>query len=278
MARPLAPTAVGRAVEGRPPTATYRESPAEELLLRNSSRSSAWADVGLMLLFLVVWEIAATVICGFVAGIPPKLWSEAGEDVERALLLPLLALRCGGVVLIILGFLATRKQNRRSVGLGMSRLGTDILFGILAAVVAEGLIFTWQVGMLIAWPDLVEQMNENVEVIMNLVPNLGPLGILGLTVMVGFYEELLFRGFLMTRLRRGMESWLAAVILSTIVFTALHALDQELVAMPPIAILSLVFSLVTIWRRSLVPAIVGHFLFDLFSFLILHLLAGDAWQ
>ena len=82
---------------------------------------------------------------------------------------------------------------------------------------------------------------------------------------VGVYEELLFRGFLMTRLRRGTGSWTVAVLISTSIFTALHAPDQMPVALVPIAILSLVFSMVTVWRRSLIPAVVAHTLFDFFA-------------
>ena len=95
--------------------------------------------------------------------------------------------------------------------------------------------------------------------------------------MIGVYEELVFRGFLMTRLRRATGSWTAAVVLSTLVFTGLHALDQLPVALVAITILSLVFSVVTILRRSIIPAIVGHALFDLSQLLILHAQAGDTW-
>ena len=66
-------------------------------------------------------------------------------------------------------------------------------------------------------------------------------------------------------------------MLSTALFVSLHTLDQEAVVIIPITILSLVFSVVTIWRRSVVPAIVGHWLFDLYAFLGLYYWAGDKW-
>ena len=46
-------------------------------------------------------------------------------------------------------------------------------------------------------------------------------------------------------------------MLNTAIFTALHAPDQTVAALGPITILSLVFSVVTVWRRSIVPAIVA---------------------
>ena len=61
------------------------------------------------------------------------------------------------------------------------------------------------------------------------------------------------------------------------IFTVLHAGDQELAALGPITILALVFSVMTIWRKSIVPAIVAHFLFDWSQFLFLYYSAGDNW-
>jgi membrane protease YdiL (CAAX protease family) len=81
----------------------------------------------------------------------------------------------------------------------------------------------------------------------------------------------------MTRLRRLTESWLIAVVLSSIAFTMLHALDQTAAALVPVAILSLIFSVLTIWRRSIVPAIVGHAVFNLTQVVGIYYLAGDQW-
>ena len=104
-----------------------------------------------------------------------------------------------------------------------------------------------------------------------------PLGFTGLAILIGFYEELAFRGFLMTRLRRATGSWTIAVLVSTAIFTALHAIEQTWPALIAITVLSLIFSLVTIWRRSIMPAILGHALFDLFQFLFLQFQMGDSW-
>ena len=81
----------------------------------------------------------------------------------------------------------------------------------------------------------------------------------------------------MTRLRRGLGSWTAAVVLSTTVFTLLHAVDQTPAALMPVAILSVVFSITTIWRRSLVPAIIAHWLFNLANLIGLYYMAGESW-
>ena len=81
----------------------------------------------------------------------------------------------------------------------------------------------------------------------------------------------------MTRLRRTTGSWTLAVLISTAVFTGLHAIEQTLPALLLITILSLVFSVVTIWRKSIIPAVVAHALFDFSQFLLMSLTAGDSW-
>jgi membrane protease YdiL (CAAX protease family) len=144
--------------------------------------------------------------------------------------------------------------------------------------VCFGAILAWQVVIWLQWPALIDQMTENAERLMRLMPRLHLLTFGGVALTVGVYEELVFRGFLMPRLRRATGSWTAAVVISTILFTIPHWIDQTTVALVPVAILSVVFSLLTIWRKSLVPAIMGHFLFDWAQFVALAVTAGDAWE
>ncbi len=48
------------------------------------------------------------------------------------------------------------------------------------------------------------------------------------------------------------------------------------IALVVVGILSITFSLLTIWRRSIIPAIVTHTLFDFSQFVGLYYLMGDA--
>ncbi len=143
--------------------------------------------------------------------------------------------------------------------------------------VAFGLSVATNLLLWLAWPDLTDQMMENARRIVDMVPKLHPLGFAAVAVMIGVYEELLFRGFLMTRLRRASGSWVVAVMISTAIFTALHALDQTPAALVPITILSVVFSVATIWRRSIVPAIIAHTLWNFCQFLYLYAAPEDVW-
>jgi len=254
---------------------------ANELLLRTSTVGATWLDVAALVLFMVFLEVgmetAIAVIVGMPLGLPDLLEDPAHSALQRACLLPMLAVRAAGTIVIIAAILRYRGQSAKSVGLGRRRFALNLLIGIGATGIAYALIYLTMSLVWLIWPTLWEQMQENADRIIDMVPRLHPLGFAGVALMIGLYEELLFRGFLMTRLRRGTGSWTVAVLLSTVVFTALHAFDQTASALIAVTILSLVFSVVTIWRRSIIPAVVAHTLFDLSQFLLLYLQAGDSW-
>jgi membrane protease YdiL (CAAX protease family) len=196
---------------------------------------------------------------------------------SRKWLVPLLGLRGLGSVVIVSGILLFRRQSVRSVGLARRSLPLDGIIGLGTCGVAYLAIILVTMLIINIFPEAVNQMLENAERLKGIVPKLTLGGFLGVAVVIGVYEELVFRGFLMTRLRRATQSWTAAVLISTAVFTALHAVDQTPVALVWITILSLIFSAVTIWRRSIVPAIVAHVLFDFTQFVGMALQSGESW-
>ena len=242
---------------------------------------AAWIDILTLIVCLVLFELVASTILFVVLDMtlgPFDIGADADDSgVARLMLIPGLALRAIGAFVIIALILRHRGQSARSVGLHGQRPVVNGLLGVATAIVAYWAVALTMVMFLLAWPGVVEQMQENARLISNMVPHLHPLGFVVLSAMIGLYEELLFRGFLMTRLHRATGSWILAVLISTIVFTALHALDQVSMALVAVTILSILFSLVTIWRRSIVPAIIGHGLWNLVQFLQLHVTAGDSW-
>ena len=268
----------------RPITAPYPMAGprlTDELFLLTSTRGAAWTDLAAVILLMFLLEVfmgtATAIVVGF-PRIPQDFGADAGEaTLARALLVPTLVVRAAGSILIIAVILRYRRQSVKSVGLGHRKLALNLLIGIGATAVAFGLVVVTSLLLWLAWPELPDQMEENARRILDMVPKLHPLGFAGVAVMIGIYEELLFRGFLMTRLRRASGSWVVAVLISTAIFTALHALDQTPAALVPITILSVVFSVATIWRRSIVPAIIAHTLWNLCQFLYLYAAAEDVW-
>ncbi|MCH8966118.1 MAG: CPBP family intramembrane metalloprotease [Planctomycetes bacterium] len=251
------------------------------ILLLDAPRKAAFVDIGLLIFLVMAFEIVAQVLAwallAIAAGGTPQALGLDEAAFGRMLTMPILAFRAVGVTLVVGVILRNRKQTALSVGVDGSGWVANCLLGVATTGLAYGLIVVWQMGVWFLWPELVDQMNENAYRLIELIPKRHPL-ILGCVAMVvALYEELFFRGFLMTRLRRLTHSWTLAILISTAVFTAAHAFDQTLAALGPIAILSLVFSVVTVWRRSLIPAVVGHFLFDWSQFLALYFRFGDQW-
>ncbi len=263
MARPSAPTPpTGFSVPmARPVDPALRLEPLHPMLLSASSRASAAADVLIATAALLALEFTFTPLVAMLMGV-----SLDGEDSATALtqrlLVPMLLLRTGYVLVIIAGMIALRGQRWASVGLCTRRTGVDVLVGMGCPLVAYMLIVPTMLLLGLAFPRAFEQMNENAQNLQQLLPRIPLWQYLPVMGAVGLWEELFFRGFVMTRLRRATGSWVAGVVLSTLVFALLHLFEQTLTALVPITILSVLFSVVTIWRRSLVPAIVGHALFN----------------
>jgi len=90
-----------------------------------------------------------------------------------------------------------------------------------------------------------------------------PAAMVAFCLYVGFYEETVFRGFLITRLRAviGKGSWLGAVLVSSVFFGVIHWYQGGL-AMVQISVVALVLGAVFVMRGSLVAPMVAHALFD----------------
>ncbi len=249
--------------------------PLDEILLPRSSRLAALADVGLVLALLIIVETIAVSALDAYLAVPDDATK---SDIKRVMILPFLPIRTGGIFAIIAFVLFMRRQPTRSIGIHRDGLALNLLLGVAAMTAAYAFYFAVIGIAFLAWPGFIEQLRENASRITGIFPRVDPRWLLFMTLLVGVYEEVFFRGFLMTRLRRVTGSWTAAVVVSTVVFVVPHLADQVPAALVLVTILSLVFSIVTVWRKSLIPAIVGHWLFNLFQFLAMYFLAGDSWQ
>lgn len=272
LARPVAVPGVARSATGLE---------ADDFLLVGSSAGRALKDVLLFIGIVIGLQLVASLLLVAIFGLTPLPMEDeiAGSQdaFRRKILLPSLGFMALSSLALITLIVRWRRQSARSLGLcsdafwinGSVGVGVAIAVGLLSIVVV--------VILQLLFPQLAGQMEENANHIIETFPNIGPGGFVLLSVVVGFYEEVVFRGFLMTRLRRATGSWTAGVLISSVVFVGLHATEQTTVAIIVISMLSVVFCAITIWRRSLIPAIVAHTLFNLAQFLFLHYEAGDRW-
>ena len=90
-----------------------------------------------------------------------------------------------------------------------------------------------------------------------------PLWALALTVLrAGIVEELFFRGFLLSRFLEFKWNPVLAVVLTTVLFVAPHALFWGGAHLILVAIASLVFSTMFVLRRDLLACILAHIGFN----------------
>ncbi len=88
-----------------------------------------------------------------------------------------------------------------------------------------------------------------------------------LVAVVAVAEELVFRGYLLVRLRAITGSTPTAVLLSSLLFASGHMYSGP-VGVLLIAVLAVLLSLVYLWRRSLVAPIVLHFVQDFIGLVV----------
>jgi membrane protease YdiL (CAAX protease family) len=256
--------------------------PAHEILLLSQSRKTVIADIVLFVALFLLFALGGEFAIGLIyrAAIAHRF---TGDDalntaVARNAIFPVMAWRAVSATLVTVWLVRRRGLHIRSVGLTKRRLWLNILLGaatfilIILAVSILGRLAEYY------FPQLTREFEKNADMIMDAVPKVSPPAFLAMALLIGYYEELIFRGFLMTRIRRATGSWILAVLGNSAIFIPLHLMDQAPAAMFAVGSLSLLFSIVTAWRRSLIPAIIAHALFDLTMFLNLYYAAGDQWK
>lgn len=252
------------------------------MLLLNETPGRAWIDILIFIVLMFVFEVIAGTIIHH-----GTLWklgiaaqdADAHETlIERAMLFPTIASRAVAAIIVIWLILRGRGQSWAAVGIKKSGALLDIPLGIAGVCIAYSAILIFGAVVYIFFPSVARQFSDNSERLMELFPPLDPWQFVPVALLIGIYEELIFRGFLMPRLRRGMGSWMLAVLVSTAIFTGLHSSDQTKPALVMIGTLSITFSVLTIVRKSILPAILAHFLFDLSQLLLLHYSSGGEWK
>ncbi len=148
--------------------------------------------------------------------------------------------------------------------LGWSLLTVLAVYGylMLSVLVIQTLV---QLGLI----SLDQQIAQRVEFAEKLP--VGGWTTVVLLVAVAIHEEVLFRGLLLTYLRRVSGSWSIAVVGVSAIFAVLH-IQQGTLAVVQVFGLSVVLCLMFIASRSLPALIAAHFVFDLIQFQLIHLL------
>lgn len=232
-------------------------------------RVSPWVCVFNLIAVVPAFMLSGLIV-SLVSGIPDGIASDdPAATIDVLDVVPVGLLTC--VILMIV--LRLERVPLSAIGLTMRGAGINVLLGFAAAVVAFGAFAISVAAMNVLWPDGAKQFNENVDHIDRMIPKVPPLTLLGVMACVAAYEEFIFRGILLTHLRRILHSWTAAVLIGGIVFGLIHIIGdvhQVEASAVPLGLTAIAWSVFTIWRRSLAPAVIGHTLFNFVQVLILY--------
>lgn len=233
------------------------------------SRAAVLVDLAIMAVALVAFEGLTALVVLSLLGPDFDFESPSGMESLSSALLPIVVGRAVVVVVVVASIIKLRRMQLASVGAQLNRFFLNAVIGVVAAPVCGAIVFGVMMTLILLVPGAYEAQVENVGRLDEMIPNISLLAAFGLACTIGVYEELLFRGFIMPRIRRLTGGWFTAVLLTTAVFTALHASDQVWTALVAVSMLSILFSVLTIFTRSIIPSIVAHMLWDFTIFVML---------
>ena len=91
-----------------------------------------------------------------------------------------------------------------------------------------------------------------------------------LLLVIAVCEEVIFRGYMISRFQAITAQRALSIILATIIFSTGHAYEK-LGGMIDVGLIGIIFGVVFIWRKSLVAPMVMHFLQDFIGIIIIPL-------
>jgi membrane protease YdiL (CAAX protease family) len=165
---------------------------------------------------------------------------------------------------LILFFAWRDKEPLRRLGLTKQHLVPDLLLGVILYVP-----FVLVIG-------LVEQLLTAVGFSSPAEPGPSYFHVGGnwqlalaivLVAVVAVSEEAIFRGYLIRRLQMITASTPAAVVLSSFIFALGHGYEGSL-GVVTVGVMGLLFSLLYLWRQSLVVPMVLHFVQDFLAIVV----------
>jgi membrane protease YdiL (CAAX protease family) len=172
----------------------------------------------------------------------------------------------------LIAFALRREPNvRGALGLEPMRVGTAIGLG-LAAVATAYVVQSFAAGIYL----VVSRANIDAELAQkqrwtSALAGIPLAAVLPLAVFVGVYEEVLFRGFLLGRLRLLFRTPMPAVLISAVLFAAGHAY-QGVLGVVQTSVVGLVLGAVAVARGSIWPCIIAHATIDTFGLVALRVL------
>lgn len=177
-------------------------------------------------------------------------------------------LRDIALVALILYLVWRDRQPLHKIGWSIDRVWTDVLLGI-----ALFIPLTLGIGFLDAFLRSAGLSGPPEAVPKFLSPSGTVQLVLAffLVIVVAIAEETIFRGYMIARFSTVTRSAIAAVVLSSVIFSLGHGYEGS-AGVVTVGVLGLVFALVFVWRKSIVAPVVMHFLQDFIGIVLIPVL------
>lgn len=177
-------------------------------------------------------------------------------------------------LLVVMAMLAAGGEPLRSIGWTSSAFWLNAGIGVAALVLFYVAAVSVMLAVVLVYPDLLYQEPESVQAIQETFPPMTLMQVLALTTFVAIWEEVIFRGFLLTRLKRLFGNWWLAIPASAVLFALGHGY-QGVLAMVITGILGVILGVLFVWRKSLVPCIVYHTIHNTVAFALMRFVAPE---
>lgn len=207
----------------------------------------------------------APAVCGLIGAVvfgvlPISHWLVHGDTIAEMLTRE--AIIWGFALAILLWLTSVEHLPLSSIGFRRPTW-KSVLFGFLAAIVIT-VIMTLQFAVVIP----LLHLSQSAAVAQQQAILKTPFWYRILTVLrAAVVEEIIFRGYLIEKIRQVSGSTGLAVAVSVLAFTCAHLRGWGPVHLIPVAAFGLVLALLYVWRRDLPSNILAHFLSDAVGFL-----------
>jgi len=183
----------------------------------------------------------------------------------------------GIVVAIVCFFIVlVSRYKLDSIGWTTKRFAANVGIGLLALAATYLVLTQLTIATVICYPELLTEQPAAQQAIEETFPRMSLLAVLILNALVVFWEEVVFRGFLLTRLQALVRRWWLTLLIVAVLFGAVHHYEGAL-AMVITAGLALVMGGLFVWRKSLVPSMTFHVVHNVLIFQLLDSVS-ETWK
>jgi membrane protease YdiL (CAAX protease family) len=218
------------------------------------SRARSFAEIGVLVAVMAIW------------------WPFLGPRLAAAHPPPLAILLDATILLGAVGIMTWLGGSAPSLGLGLAGVGRQLRAGILFVVptyVAAGIVtITCAAVAIAAGAASLESLSQAKMPLVRLLGHTPPASILPIALFVAVYEEIGFRGFLLSRVV-ALAGPTTGIVATSVLFGVLHAPTQGWLGVAQTTCVGAVLATLTLRRRSLWPAIACHATIDTLALAIL---------